>query len=312
MILSRGEGRAEQAQIDEGPAPTFEGVPAEKWAAYLSEWHQAEPSGAAALIVQALPHRLRLYPQLSKSVADAEWSLRLDGLQVGLVKASRGVLQIGSEGSDHIAADAWNGVNHGEPFLFTADEVSGAVDKIHSLVTALGGSDGPLLNHGEPEHALESAILRGAMAVEVGGLKLESIGAPDSSVARGSQIPTLWAPGTKPRYLDALLRDGRVPWAVEMKVNAGGGYGAYLRHAIGQAVLYRRYLRTTAALGPWFESLQLEQRAIRALVVYPRPSHHVRAKIARRISNLLLTAAAFDVQVAMVDLPGSHEGVAGH
>ena len=63
-----------------------------------------------------------------------------------------------------------------------------------------------------------------------------------SGVLAAAQFPTLWGDVTRPaRYLDALLADceGR-PWAVELKdQDAGGGHGAYLRHGIGQAVLYR-------------------------------------------------------------------------
>lgn len=54
----------------------------------------------------------------SKSVKDAEWSLRLDGLQIGLARASGGRLDIGGDGSDHRAADAWHRINDGEPFDF--------------------------------------------------------------------------------------------------------------------------------------------------------------------------------------------------
>ncbi len=119
-------------------------------------------------------------------------------------------------------------------------------------------------------------------------------------MALGSQIPTLWSPGGKPRYLDAFLRDGRVPWAVEMKVKAGGGYGAHLRHAIGQAVLYRHYLRTTLSFKGWFDEHDLDQQSVRAAVLHPHPIPAVETKIAIRIGNLLLTAIAFDVQVATV------------
>lgn len=158
--------------------------------------------------------------------------------------------------------------------------VDDAVKKIRCLIDVFQGLGATLIEHGEPEHALESAVVRGAAVVSIGGRKLTPIGETHTLVARGSQIPTLWAPGTEPRYLDALLRDERVPWSVEMKVNAGGGYGAYLRHATGQAVLYRHYLRTTAALANWFEGLGMDQAATRAAVVYPRPAPEAEVVIA--------------------------------
>ncbi len=44
------------------------------------------------------------------------------------------------------------------------------------------------------------------------------------------------------------MRQGSVPWAVEMKVRGGGGVGGYYRHAVGQAVLYRQFIRSAS---PW-------------------------------------------------------------
>ena len=74
----------------------------------------------------------------------------------------------------------------------------------------------------------------------------------------GSQFPTKWGPGGKSRYLDALLRDGSTPWAIEMKVQGGAGVGQYYRHAVAQAVLYREFIRradATALRGSRLESL---------------------------------------------------------
>jgi hypothetical protein len=65
-----------------------------------------------------------------------------------------------------------------------------------------------------------------------------------------------------------------------------GGYGRYLRHAIGQAVLYRHFLRTASPYGQWFNSVGLDQHGLRALVLYAQPGEAVERTIARRIGDL--------------------------
>ena len=82
-----------------------------------------------------------------------------------------------------------------------------------------------------------------------------------------------------------------------------GGYGSYLRHAIGQAVLYRHFLRTASPYGQWFNSVGLDQRGVRALVLYPQPDEVVERKISRRVGDLWLLASAFDVQLVAVSVP---------
>jgi hypothetical protein len=66
-------------------------------------------------------------------------------------------------------------------------------------------------------------------------------------------------------------------------------------------VLYRHFLRTAGPYQAWFDERSLDRQAVRAAVLYPQPTPEVQRKIASRIGNLLLTAAAFDVQVATVD-----------
>jgi hypothetical protein len=101
---------------------------------------------------------------------------------------------------------------------------------------------------------------------------------------------------TRPaRYLDALLADesGR-PWAVELKdQDAGGGHGAYLRHGIGQAVLYRHYIRSASALDPWFELHALNRSECQAALAFPTAA----AAASGTISRLRDLAARFNVDV---------------
>jgi hypothetical protein len=120
------------------------------------------------------------------------------------------------------------------------------------------------------EHALESRVLRGACPVRVQSGLLQLL-QPDPVTNWGSQFPTRWGhtSGNAARYLDGLMRDGRVPWAVEMKVRGSAGVGRYYRHAVGQAVLYRHFIRSAIALDPWFVEHGLDRAACRAAVVVP-------------------------------------------
>jgi hypothetical protein len=307
-----------------GPAPAFTSSSrAATWAGYLRSWWDAQPDGLAADLVDAIgDRRARLYPSLSDDTATGEWSLRIDGLQVGAVGSTRGRLGIGKggTGSRGVAVAAWTKIAGTGQKVVSASPgdgelgVEAAAWLVRALIGEFHGAAGSRLEHGQPEHALEATVLRGELKVMVGGRALEPLVAPSdpprspakSRVARGSQIPTQWWPDGAPRYLDALLRDEQTAWAVEMKEpSRAGGYGPYLRHAIGQAVLYRHFLRTASPYGQWFNSVGLDQRGVRALVLYPQPDEVVERRISRRIGDLWLLASAFDVQLAAVSVPPS-------
>ena len=103
-------------------------------------------------------------------------------------------------------------------------------------------------------------------------------------------------PRTSPaRYLDALLADGDGrPWAVELKdQEAGGGHGAYLRHGIGQAVLYRHYIKSVAELDPWFAHHGLDRTKCQAAVAFPNAA----PATANVIKRLRALAKRYDVDV---------------
>ncbi len=304
-VLVESEINSGQFETDTGEAPTFNGARPTEYAGYLDGWYSITPTGIASEILDRSPdaRRLRLYPQLSTPPVAEKWSLRLDGLQIGELGPSGGYLRVGGgELSSQVAVQTWHQINGGgEALSVTESTLDVAIGRISELVRGLERVDGGLLDHGVPEHALESAVVRGEIQVTIGARELCTLGDEQAKVAYGSQIPTLWAPDGRPWYLDALLRDCAVPWAIEMKVKAGGGYGAYLRHAIGQAVLYRHFLRTATPYQAWFDALGLDRQAVRAAVLYPQPTPEVQRKIASRIGNLLLTAAAFDVQVVTVD-----------
>ena len=111
---------------------------------------------------------------------------------------------------------------------------------------------------------------RSASPITIGSTHLQLL-QPDPVTNWGSQFPTRWGftDGNAARYLDAMLRDGNIPWAVEMKVQGGGGVGQYYRHAIGQAVLYRHFIRSAAPLDPWFAARGLRRTECQAAVVIP-------------------------------------------
>lgn len=302
---------------DTAEPPDFaKSLDAARWAGLMDGWDEAQPPTLAhALAREVADDVLRLYPMLSQSPNPPRWSIRIDGLEIGRLQGDKGTLDVGRPGKTgnlSLARTAWVSVAGTEPVIFgtNAADVTVSVESagrvVRELIAAFRqGSPSGILRHGQPEHALESRILRGDTTVECSGNVLRPLLA-DSLVARGSQFPTKWSlTGGRPRYLDGLLIYGRTPWAVEMKVQAGGGFGAYYRHAVGQAVLYRHFIRTAAAVHPWFERKGMDPTACRAAVVFPLTPPVVKEKMAR-LGEL---AARFDVEVSEVDLPMSARAV---
>jgi hypothetical protein len=218
---------------------------------------------------------LRAYPMLT---GNPWWSLRLEGLEVGRFRDKQGWLDVGKTGKTGKTGKARSVWLHavGEPtrILVCDDEASitAATTALTKFADAwLGPAKAPRQEPDKQnEHALESRILRGDCPVTVNGRQLQLL-EPDPVTNWGSQFPTRWGhtAGNAARYLDALLRDGDVPWAIEMKVRGSGGVGGYYRHAVAQAVLYRHFIRSADALNPWFASRGLDRLACRAAVVVP-------------------------------------------
>ena len=153
-----------------------------------------------------------------------------------------------------------------------------------------------MLGHGQAEHALEAHVLSERLTLDASVGPLRSAVPFRSGTLAAAQFPTLWGDVTRPaRYLDALLADssGR-PWAVELKdQTAGGGHGGYLRHGIGQAVLYRHYIRSVAELEPWFEHHGLERTECQAALAFPEAA----PSTLEGITRLRTLAALFNVEV---------------
>ena len=105
------------------------------------------------------------------------------------------------------------------------------------------------------------------------------------------------------RYLDALLADddGR-PWAVELKDQAaGGGHGAYLRAGIGQAVLYRHYIRSVKVLTSWCEALRLNRVQCEAALAFPT----MKPGAANAVADHLEIARMCAVSIVQFQRPGN-------
>jgi hypothetical protein len=236
---------------------------------------------------------LRSYPMLKGAGA---WSVRLEGLEVGQVGASRGTLGVGkvsAQGNTSHQRKAWEAATGlPEPFELTASTIDEAVSVIKTFAEAwLVPTDKP---H-QTEHALESRILRGAVPIRADGRALSLIREDDGVVNWGSQFPIKWGPGGSARYLDALLRDGDVPWAIEMKVEGPAGVGSYYRHAVAQAVLYREFIRRAEPLHFWFDDLGLDATQCRAAVVVPG------IKQSKWRSRLAQLCDAFGISLVEVD-----------
>lgn len=231
---------------------------------------------------------LRAYPQLT---AKGQWSLRVEGLQAA--RHAKGVLTL-DVGKDGLIDPATHQVRISParhkwqqatgltaPLIVRpGDDLSPAVAALSRFADAWVPARHTLEVDGKhEEHALESRVLRGLVPLaptDGSRLQLLDPGEPGGDhkdiVNWGSQFPTRWGHGGRnsARYLDALLRDGDVPWALELKAALpGSGLRAYYRHAIGQAVLYRQFIKTATPLKDWFDRYGLDQTKVRAGVVLP-------------------------------------------
>lgn len=240
----------------------------------------AVPEPVARLINAVGRSELRAYPQLT---AKGEWSLRMEGLQVGRFAKhaiTLGVGKPGQGGLDSAPRKLWQkATGHLSPLVLTdADEVDDAVKSLRAFADIWVPARNTLTVDGKhEEHALESRVLRGLVPITpFSGSRLDlldpgaSIGGAHGDLANwGSQFPTKWGRGGSARYLDALLRDGTTPWALELKADLGAGPASYYRHAVGQAVLYRHFIQNAAPLNQWFDRYGLDRTSCRAGVVLP-------------------------------------------
>jgi len=261
------------------------------WAGYLKADFTV-PALVTDLIEATQLAELRAYPQLT---ARGEWSMRLEGLEVARIKGAAGSLGVGKLGKlGDVSPErgTWLAVTNTDA---RTPLDTGSVAQAAELIRKFARRWAMVAGGQQNEHVLESRILRGSVPVQVadGTLGLIKL---DAAVNWGSQFPTIWGPGGRARYLDALLRDpndGRVPWAIEMKVNRSEGQ--YYRHAVVQAVLYRHFIRHATPLHFWFDQFGLDPTLCRAAVVVPT------IRTNRWQARLAALCEMFDVELVIVD-----------
>lgn len=232
-----------------------------------------EPPVLVKQLVEEVSHpALRAYPMLAGGAR--KWSLRLEGLQVGVVSGTKGWLDVGKVGKGGMPGPErahWQRrTSWLTPYHFDANVLQEAATGLRRFAETWLVD--PILSGAvvvQDEHALESRILRGAVSLAADHRELQLL-RPHAEVNWGSQFPTRWGRDGQARYLDGLLRDGRVPWAVEMKIQGpSGGLRQYYRHAIAQAVLYREFIKRAAPLDAWFVGRGLDRDLCRAAIVVP-------------------------------------------
>lgn len=233
-----------------------------------------------------------------RSVTTAYWSGRVDGLEVCRVSSSGrgGVLGIGKQTAANgqpAAPVAFAHLLAGAPRRFdgtTLPQVGGAI------LGVVAARKVGLLRDFQPEHRFEAQVLRDVVPVPAGATPNAPRLAPVFP-KRPFQFPTLWWAGGNPRYVDALMRDGSVPWVVELKGERPTG-GAYYRHAISQVALYREFVRREAAVRTLFDQLnRLDAAVCRALVALPKSVSPSELACLQRLG------AEFDVDVVSVNWP---------
>ena len=139
------------------------------------------------------------------------WSIRVDGLRVGRIHRAKPdsiSLEVGKAGGT--AEPTKELRQNRRAAKVVTDCANTAAEVVAQLAdhwrTKKGG-------HGQPEHALEAAILRGDVGVTTAAG--DTLARVDSSgrVLRAGQFPTLWSvqPGVRARYLDVVMRVGATP-----------------------------------------------------------------------------------------------------
>lgn len=283
---------------------------------YLMPRLTAVPGGLAVKIVEAVGDpSLQLYPSPITRTSTATWALRVDGLQIGVAGATEATLTVGAErkNGDGKQRTAFTKV-FGQSSVTVSDgpierpgtlSVEEAADRIRHLLRTFREADvpGAPLTHraagGVPfvdEHTLEARLLKGLAHLEGSDHQLVL---DDDQVARGSQFPTLWGHRADPRYLDAMLRRGRTPLAVELKVSTGG-QGRYYRRSLIQAVLYAHFVRNAPGLEPWFLAAGLDRRSTEASIGVPIPARWTPG-FANDLELLKRVGARVGVEVHLLD-----------
>jgi len=229
-----------------------------------------------------------------RNVTGNYWSGRIEGIEVCKVfdDGQKGELNIGNPGKNGKISKAR------EVFLSEARDIAGefsfenideVAKKIQKLATKRRSGE---LRKEQPEHFLEARVLRERIPIQLANGSILRPLIKDYPF----QFPTLWTPSESARFLDVLMHDNDIPYAVELKVNRSSGGGEYYRHAITQAVLYREFIKTAKQLRPWFESQGLKAVACKGLVAFPKMIERQR----RVIRQHRKIAGMFDIEIVEV------------
>ena len=204
-----------------------------------------------------------------RSVTGQAWSGRVEGLEVcrAAQQAEYITVDVGKPGKKgdigkarQIFLDVVKKLNS-NPGQFDSSRLKEAAAIIKAIADIRKNGE---LKNTIQEHHLESRVLREALPVYVNGQLLKPV-IEDYPF----QLPTLWSPNGKARFLDALMRHENVPWAVELKVITGSA-GEYYRHAITQAVLYREFIKKAKQMHIWFIDHGLDAENCQGLVAFPK------------------------------------------
>lgn len=281
----------------------------ENWPKMLMTAALTPVTGMAVDVVRAMSGypSFALYQKLTSQKSAEPWQMRLDGLAIGLTGPSRTTLRLASKDLTKLNEPgvSWNNVVGPAALYFAPDQIGDLIELIDKLVARWSSTSlsGAVLAHGQAEHALEAHVLSGRLILNSSGGPLRLAVPMREGMIASAQFPTLWGNDTPKRhYLDALLADdqGR-PWAIELKdQDAGGGHGFYLRHGIGQAVLYRHYIRSTAALEPWFQLYGLKRTECQAALSFPTAA----VTTSKKIERLRSLADLYDIEVIEFKRPG--------
>jgi hypothetical protein len=232
------------------------------------------------------------------------WSGRVEGLEVCRFDLRRqcGSLDVGlrrlKEGTSKARAIATKKLQ-ALPDCFGISEV-GKVAQTLRQISESRQKGGLKKEDYQPEHFYESRILREAIPIYPESLRGASLGVVFKG--RPFQFPAKWWHSEhRARYIDILMRDGNVPWVVELKYanRWDEGRDQYFRHAISQAVLYRGFIKKAPAVRILFKQseLNLDATRCRALVALACPEPRGE-ELFRRLKNL-----AGDFNVEVVHLP---------
>ena len=257
---------------------------------------KAEPELVTALSNEAkgLPFSWHL------GVSAKYWSGRVEGVEVCCVSSSSGLGRIRfrddgkrrlSEAGKEIAR-----LFKDVPPKFNRSHVEMVAEAIRGVVDSRQNRQLKELVVYQPEHRFEALVLRGEIHIPAGNRP----GADWLKLAfedRPFQFPAQWFTNDKARYVDILMKEGNVPWVVELKYRTKWD-GGYFRHAISQAVLYRQFIRKAPAVRKFLQDeMGLEVAECKTLVAFPKTQD----LDSEQLKSLRELAADFDVEVVPID-----------